>query len=221
MDEKITDNEKRPPLSKEEQRKVRKHLRKVKRQLYRNLLRAYRGWWNWFLICRTKGFGNTAVILLPGEDKEISYLSLLYLDQMLENRKHDNAIILTHDQVVITAAPLFSDRILKVKHFSRKKAEALMQFYCLYEFNKKFICASLDEPHGRNGSVLIGKRGTTKEEIFVIGVYRLYPVERPDKPVYMGNDKEIAEYIDIYDDIVAFAEEMRPIAEQYDKGTKR
>ena len=70
-----------------------------------------------------------------------------------------------------------------------------MQFYCLYEFNKKFIVASLDEPYGRNGSALIGKKGTTKEEIFVSGVYRVYPFERPDEPEYTGDDEEIKRFI--------------------------
>ena len=186
------------PLSKEEQKEVKKHLKKVKRQLYRNLLRAYYGWWCWFWVCRTKGFGNTAVVLIPGEDKEISYLSLLYLDQMLDARKHDNAIILTHDSVVIKAAPYFSNRILKAKAFSRKKAEALMQLYCLYEFNERFFVASLDEPNGRNGSRLVGKRGTTIEEVFVIGVYRLYPVNRPPLPQLVSiNDSEVRDFLSI------------------------
>ena len=92
-----------------------------------------------------------------------------------------------------------------------------MQLYCLYEFNKKFICASINEPQGRNGSVLIGKRGTTKEEIFAMGVYRLYPIQRPDKPVYKGNEDEIRDFLNVHDNIVAFADEMRPLAEQYDK----
>lgn len=195
MDASIKATSEISPLSKEEQKEVKKHLRKVKWQLYRNLLRAYHGWWWWFWICRTKGFGNTAVVLIPGEDKEISYLSLLYLNQMLDSRRYDNAIILTHDPVVIKAAPFFSNRILQIKFFGRTKAEALMQFYALYKFNNKFICASLDEPYGRNGSSMLGKRGMTKEEIFCIGVYRLYPIVRPNSIVYRGNDFEINSFL--------------------------
>lgn len=133
--------------------------------------------------------------MLPSCDREINHLALLYLNSMLKNRKHDNAIILTHDPEVIKAAHLYSDRILRVMPFSRKKAELIMQFYCLYEFNRKFIVASLDEPYGRNGSALIGKKGTTKEEIFVIGVYRVYPFERPDEPEYAGEDEDIKRFI--------------------------
>lgn len=172
------------------------HLRQVKRQLYRNLWASYRGWWQWHKITKSKGFGNTAVVLLPSCDREINYLALLYLDAMLESRKHNNAVILTHDSTVEKCAGMFSRRILRIKKFSRKKAEDLMQFYCLYEFDRRFIVGSLDEPNGRNGSVLIGKHGTTREEIFVIGVYRVYPFERPAAPAYTGEDPEIRTFLE-------------------------
>lgn len=176
---------------------VSKHLKQVKRQLYRNLLAAYRGWWQWHKITRKKGVSSkTAVLLLPSCDKEINQLALLYLDDMLKNRKYTNAVILTHDSAVQKSARLFSKKILQVIPFSRKKAEDLMQFYCLYEFDKRFIVASLDEPNGRNGSALVGKNNTTREEVFVIGVYRVYPFQRPDMPGYTGDDLEIKRFLE-------------------------
>lgn len=178
-----------------DQSAVKKHLKTVKRQLYLNLISAYRGWWQWHKIVKKRDVGNTAVVLLPDCDREINLLALLYLDAMLKARKHKDAIILTHDPVVQRCAHLFSHNILRVIPFSRKKAEHLMQFYCLYEFDKRFIVASLDEPNGRNGSRLIGKRGTTKEEIFVIGVYRVYPFQRPALPTYAGDDPAIKAFL--------------------------
>ena len=175
---------------------VKKHLKGIKRQLYKNLFASYRGWWQWHKIVKRKGVGNTAVILLPTCDREINRLGLLYLDDMLTSRKYTNAVVLTHDPAVLKCAALFSRNILATISFSRKKAEDLMQFYCLYEFDKRFIVASLDEPNGRNGSVLIGKRGTTQEEIFVIGVYRVYPFQRPQDPVYVGDDPEIKSFLE-------------------------
>lgn len=174
-----------------------KHLKQVKRQLYINLLSTYRGWWQWHRIIKGKGVeAGTAVILLPDCNRETNHLALLYLDDMLKSQGFKNAILLTHDPIVEKCAPLFSKNILRVIPFSRKKAEHLMQFYCLYEFDKRFTVASLDEPNGRNGSALIGKRGTTVEEIFVIGVYRIYPFQRPSPPVYSGSDPEIKTFLE-------------------------
>jgi len=173
------------------------HLKQVRRQLYRNLIAAYRGWWQWHKVIKGKGVaGNTAVVLLPSCDREINHLALLYLDEMLKSRKYKNAVVLTHDPAVLSCAGLFSKNILRIVSFSRKKAEDLMQFYCLYEFDKRFIVASLDEPSGRNGSALLGKRGTTAEEIFVIGVYRVYPFQRPEAPIYDGDDPEIKLFLE-------------------------
>ncbi len=174
-----------------------KHLKQVKRQLYRNLISAYKGWWHWHKIVKGKGVeGNTAVILLPDRNRETNHLALLYLDAMLKSRRYKNAVLLTHDPAVKKCAALFSKNILRVVNFSRRKAEHLMQFYCLYEFDKRFTVASLDEPNGRNGSALIGKRGTTVEEIFVIGVYRVYPFTRPRAPTYAGDDPEIKTFLE-------------------------
>ena len=135
------------------------------------------------------------MVLFPSCDTQINYLALLYLDEMLEARGYDNAVLLAHDPMVLKSASLFSQNILSVVPFSRKKAEDLMQFYCLYDFDSRFIVASLDEPNGRNGSVLIGKKGTTLEEIFVVGVYQVYPFTRPSGPAYQGDDSEIKNFI--------------------------
>lgn len=178
-------------------KKTSQHLRQVKRQLYRNLFAAYRGWWQWHKVTKKKNVSaKTAVVLLPSCERETNLLAMLYLDDMLQSREYNNAVILTHDPAVEKSAQLFSKNIVQVISFDRKKAEDLMQFYCLYEFDKRFIVASLDEPNGRNGSALIGKRGTTKEEIFVIGVYRVYPFERPALPPYSGDDKDILNFLE-------------------------
>ncbi|MEA4924877.1 MAG: hypothetical protein VB084_06135 [Syntrophomonadaceae bacterium] len=174
---------------------MQRHLRQVKRQLYKNLFKSYQGWYGWHKLVKKYKLGNTAVILMPSCERDYNYNALLYLDQMLLSRKFDNAVILTHSAVVMKSASLFSDKILGVEKFSRKHAEQLMQYYCLYEFDKRLIVASLDEPNGRNGSVLIGKKGTTLEEIFVIGVYRVYPYNQRPAPKYSGGDKEIEQFL--------------------------
>ena len=105
---------------------VSKHLRQVKLQLYHNVFAAYRGWWQWHKVI-TKGVGkNTAVILLPDCNHAVNYMALLYLNDMLHNRGYNNALILTHDPGAQKSAALFSDKILRVVPFDRKKAEDLL-----------------------------------------------------------------------------------------------
>ena len=70
----------------------------------------------------------------------------------------------------------------------------MLQLACLYQFDDRFICASIEQPTGRNGGSL-GIVGKTKEEVFSVGVYGLYPFEPANIPVYDGDDLEILAFM--------------------------
>lgn len=166
-------------------------VKQTKRMLFRKLAVCYQGWWQWHRITRRKSVDPyTAVILMPSENKQDHYCALLYLNDMLPARGFRGAVILTFDESVRKAAPLFSDRIKEVIHFSRAQAERLMQYTCLYNFDNRLVIASLQEPRGRNGEALVGKRGISREEVFAAGVYRIIP-KHLAAPPYRGNDPEI------------------------------
>lgn len=170
-------------------------MNKIRRQMRKNLLETYRGWWVWHRMVRKYQIGATAVVLMPGTNREYNRSALLFLDQMLKNQKYENAVIMTVDQAVASCAMLFSDHILGVELISRKKAERLMQFYCLYEFDSRFMVASLDEPMGRDAWRLVGRNGTTVEELMALGVYKLKIYEQPKTISYHGNDAKIIEFL--------------------------
>ena len=191
-------NTPRPPLTKEEKRKVEKHLRDVRKQLKRNLWKAYKGWWYWRTTLKKykkQDIARSAVILMPEVNERDNYFALRYLDQMIKQHKFHKALILTHNKTVKKCAELFSKNIIDIVDCSRKKAEELMQFYCLYNFDRRFFCASIDEPYGRNGSRIIGAKGITAEEVFTIGVYRVYPFKRLSAPGYKDNDENIISFL--------------------------
>lgn len=122
------------------------------------------------------------VVLMPSDDRDCNYYSLLYLDEFLNRIRGKRAYILTWDDCVKRNAAHFSDRIGEVIDFPRRSAELLMRFYSLYSFTDKLIIASLDEPDGRSGRKLIGRKGLTVEEIVAIGIYGLRKLDRqPDR----------------------------------------
>ena len=184
-------NKEKKKLSTKEKREVKRHLRQIRHLLYRNLIEAYRGWWYWRTILKKykkTEIKNTAIVLLPNTDKTENYLALQYLDQMLDQHSFTKAIILTHNEKVENLHHSFSDKITAVEFCPRKKAEQLIHFYCLYHFDRRFFCASLDEPQGRNGSKLIGVKGLTRDELFAFGVYKIHPFEQLSPPDYIGGD---------------------------------
>lgn len=176
---------------------MNKNLKQIRKLLRKKFLMCYQGWWQWHKVLRHKSVGSaTAVILLPSANQEYSYFALLHLDEMLASRGLKDAVILTYDQAVIKAAHLFSDYIAETIYFTRQQAEQLMQYSCLYEFDRRLVIASLQEPEGRKGETLVGKRGITREEVFAVGVYRVYPHKVPC-PVYKGNDSEVKEFLKV------------------------
>ena len=170
--------------------------KELRKQMRGNLLQAYKGWYHWHRLTRKYSLDNAAVILMPSLNKGYNYYALLYLNQMLSQRNFSKALILTFDPAVIRAARLFSEKICGIENFSRKKAEDLMQYYCLYEFDSRFIVASLEEPEGRDVRGIIGKNGTTVEELMAIGVYGIYPFTKEKDAVYKGMDKRIKRFIE-------------------------
>lgn len=170
-------------------------LSEVKKLMRHNLLESFRGWWIWHRIVKRYHLGRTRVVLIPAVKRAYSYPALLYIDQMLERHGYENAVILSVDPVIQQAAPLFSRRILAVETISRRKAQRLMQFYCLYDFDPRFVVASLDEPNGRNAAGLIGKNGTTAEELIAIGVYQLPEFTKEKAPCYGGADPALRDFL--------------------------
>lgn len=171
-------------------------IRRIRGKLFHRLIRCYQGWWHWHWIVRRHAVDSTtAVVLLPAVHyNKDSYYALLYLDEMLLSRGFNSAIILSVDPVVEKVAQLFSRNIREARSISRKRAEQLMQYACLFTFDLRFIIASMSEPEGRKGETLVGKRGLTWEEVFCVGVYRIYPQEK-NPPHYRGNDVEIKQFM--------------------------
>lgn len=170
-------------------------LKETQKIMRRNLIEVYRGWWFWHRLVKRYRLGHTRVVLLPGENYSYHFNALLYLDEMLSHHQYESAVILSIDTAAAKAASLFSKNILAVEQISRKQAERLMQFYCLYEFDPRFIIASLDEPNGRNAAGLIGKNGTTVAELIAIGVYQLPECLPKALPNYDGDDPAVTAFL--------------------------
>lgn len=151
----------------------------LKEILEKDIEKAYKGRQLWIELRDKHQWGDgDYVILMPSDDKECNYYSLLYLNSFINQNKGQRAYLLTCDEGVKRNAARFSDKICDIIDFSRESAECLMKFYSLYTFTDKLIIASLNEPEGRSGLRLIGKKGLSVEEIVAIGIYGLRKFEK-------------------------------------------
>lgn len=152
-----------------------KHLEATMAQFLKRCASCYRGWWQWYRLCKETGADSyTALILIPS-DLVIAHYALLYLERFLTVHSYKNAVVVSTDMRILQRTKEFSGRILSVRRISERQESDLIQFMCLYKADKRLICASLDIPKGRNGSRLVGKKGVSMEEVFAVGVYGLYP----------------------------------------------
>lgn len=162
----------------------------------KNIIKAYKGRKIWIKLLKSYGLTDKHyVVLMPSLNRDYNYYALLYLDKFLEKENAEGALILTYDENVKKCARMFSGKIIDVADFSREKAELLMKFYCLYQFTYRLIIASLEEPEGRDGLNLVGKKGITIEEIIAVGLYGLNREDRAAPPEYKGNDPEILSFL--------------------------
>lgn len=60
---------------------------------------------------------------------------------------------------------------VRVRNCTRREMDALLQFYCLYEFASNLTIASLNVPPGRIGLGMAGHKRFTYEEVFAGVVY--------------------------------------------------
>ena len=170
-------------------------MNRLKQDMHQALLDACKGWWFYHRFIKKYKLQRTKICLIPDQEGKYLDASLLYLDQMLQVQGYDNAVILTVPALKKAEAEWFSDNIELVKKISRKKAEQLMQFYCLYNFDERFVVCSLDEPIGRQGTGLVGKKGITQEEVFAAGVYGIPNFIQFVPSPYRKKDQKILRFL--------------------------
>lgn len=81
-------------------------------------------------------------------------------------------MVLSYDEWVLGMKEQYQE-FAQIEQCKKEDIKALIQFYCLYEFASNIIIASLEEPAGRMGIGMVGKKGLSSEEIFKGIVYSL------------------------------------------------
>ncbi len=133
--------------------------------------------WN-SLLHVTKPKPNDRILLFPNLDWECNLQGMRYLDTYLQRVNADKAIIITIENNVKRDIQLYSDNVRSIIEISAEQAERLIALYELHIFDNRFVVISLDRPFSRNGSSLVGYKGTTVEQLVAIGIYGIIPFRR-------------------------------------------
>lgn len=112
------------------------------------------------------------VIILPSSKRQYNEPALIYLKEFLDKRGVKEALVLTYDEWVLNMKEKYQE-FAQIEQCQKDDIKALLQFYCLYEFAPNIVIGSLEEPSGRMGTGIIGKKNLTAEEVFKGIVYSL------------------------------------------------
>lgn len=114
------------------------------------------------------------VLVLPPDTTEYHEPALAHLEEFLKRKQAEHAVVLFVENTGAMKKEKireYSPYIRDVKGISRDDYENLVRFYCLYEFTDHLIIASLEEPDGRLGKNMIGKKGLTVDELINVTLY--------------------------------------------------
>jgi len=110
------------------------------------------------------------VVVLPDKKKDNNSLAMSLLLEFLGRKGTEKTIVLFCDEWELEQQIVKNISFMKCKE---EEIDGLIQFYCLYEFTTNLVIASLEQPAGRLGLGMIGKKGLEKDEIFAGVVYGL------------------------------------------------
>lgn len=135
---------------------------------------AWQGRKDWLQFVNQVRLGERDyAILFPSLNRVWNDLALLYADDFAASVKAERLFLLTHDEHVKQNGHHLSRRVAEIIPYSREQAVRLMKFYSLYMFTDQLIIASLNEPDGRDGERIVGRKGISIDEVFAVGVYRM------------------------------------------------
>lgn len=145
-------------------------------QMKKRLKQAKEGcrYWNGLIRAVSLRPGES-VVLFPEHNVEYNRYGLMYLDTYLNRQNRLGAIVLTNDMCVKQEAFRYSNRIRSVVDISNEDIRTLLQYYCTYNFSPDFKVISLRLPYGRNAENVVGRKGTTIEQLIAIGIYGIIP----------------------------------------------
>ena len=162
--------------------------------LINHFVSAYRGRILWDRL--EKKYHADLYILMPKSCEDYNYYALLHLNKYIESKRAENVVILTFDEGVKKAKPLFEElKKVGVINFQRKQALDLIKYYALYEFSTKLTIISLTEPYDTCGENLLGIKGVTKEDLLCFDIYRFSEVPKIEAPLYDGEDRDVINFI--------------------------
>lgn len=156
-------------------KKIRKDKICTCNLLINNFIKAARGRQVWRTIYDAQdiNLGLEHIIIIPEEELEVLYYSMLYLDEYLKRIRKEKVIVITDCQLVCDTISLFTQYVKSISKVSKKQMDNLLKYQIVFGNTSITTVASLKRYTGRLCEGLIGKEKINVEELVAVGIYDL------------------------------------------------
>jgi len=144
--------------------------------IIKTMVKAFLGRWLWIKLKNKYDVENKGiyVIMMPDADREFNEFALRHIDDFLNYRKGNAAVILTTDKWTIDNSSSFSERIAATELITKRDYHYYYHYYYYYYyygFSENFIMMSLQGCYGKRLALAEHLNGITKEDMVCLGLY--------------------------------------------------
>lgn len=120
---------------------------------------------------------KTVVLILTGDDRELDRYALIHLQDYMDRKYAEKAIIIyqdeeAHGQIELAELPGGAQTC----GWSKRRVQILYGFYCFYLFSDKIVFTYMDRPADNLLGRLLRETVVGEEEAVCLGLYRLRKV---------------------------------------------
>lgn len=165
------------------------------RELNNNLYTATKGFLLWRKFNNKFSIQNKKkiVFVMPSNDRECFYCTLLYSQVFLQQNKE--LIILTDDSFLLELINRIYNKKIKGIFVDSGKLNMLCKYYIVRDFYPNLYLISIREPLRRKCNQLIGKNSVGLSELVCVGIFGwskkfFNSIKRPRKIILQKNDRD-------------------------------
>ena len=130
---------------------------------------AKRGREVWIYLRKKWGIDdNWFLVLFPEKNDCINEIALRKLDDFLERKYVDNALVVHYENYLINKLENTKNNIV-FEDVKENDMLDMIKYYCLQQFFKNIVIVSIEQPFGSKG--LIGHLGITLEDYIENAIY--------------------------------------------------
>ena len=144
-----------------------------------------RGAFIWDVLrLRLQIHNGKVVIILTGENRKLDYYTIVYLEDFMNRKYANEAIILLNDKKSYEMVKIVAPSVrLKIYRYSKNKIKRLYRYYSFFKFSDRVVFTYTGFPEDNQLGKALRETEINEVDAVCLGLYRLreVPVKKGKK----------------------------------------